>query len=93
VKNRVAPEMEAGVMPFATEQPGWACSERALHQGGMSIWPFGVRGVWQRHDFGNMKARLKALDAKVAQEGRLLTESQLAALEKAKVEKEAHGWV
>lgn len=57
----------------------------------MSISPFGVRGVWQRHDLGNMKAWLKALEAKVAQEGRILTESQLAALEKAKVEKEAHG--
>jgi transposase InsO family protein len=38
-----------------------------------------------------MKARLRALEAKVAQEGRLLTEAQLAALDRVQLEKEAHG--
>src|SRR6185503_18550986 len=63
----------------------------ALKRRGLSISPAGVRCVWQRHDLISMKLRVKALDAKEAQEGILLTEAQIAALEKVKTDKEAHG--
>ena len=91
--NRTAPEIAARIVEFSLAQPAFGQIRVAneMRKLGYSISPAGVRGVWQRHDLETMTKRLKALEAKIAQEGLILTEAQVIALEKAKTEKEAHG--
>src|SRR5437899_7389493 len=93
LKNRVMPEIEQAVAELAIAEPAWGQVRAAneLKKRGLSISAAGVRCVWQRHDREPMKKRPNALEATSAQEGPVLSESQLAALEKAKADKEAHG--
>jgi len=86
LKNRVDNETEDAVMAFAIEFPafGQARTSNELRKRGIFVSPSGVRSIWLRHDLANFKKRLKALETKVAEDGLILTESQVQALEKKK---------
>jgi hypothetical protein len=94
VANRVAPEIEAAVVAFATDKP--ACEQQRvsneLKKVGIFVSPGGVRSIWQRHGLETFKKRLAALEKQLlANETMVLTEAQLKALETAKEQHQAEG--
>ena len=83
-KNRVDENTEQEVVAYALEQPahGQARTSNELRKKGVFVSPSGVRSVWLRHDLENFKKRLKALEEKVANDGIILSEAQVVALER-----------
>lgn len=94
-KNRVEPQIEQAVLDFALEYPahGQVRVSNELRKKGVFVSPSGVRSIWLRSKLQSRKLRLKVLEAKVAAEGILLTEAQIAAMERQKATDEAHGQI
>lgn len=92
-KNRIDEQTEVAVVAYALDYPahGQARTSNELRKLGVFISPSRVRCVWLRHQLENFKLRLRALEAKVAEEGLILTEAQVAALEKKQYDDEACG--
>jgi len=94
-KNRVEPQIEQAVLDFALEYlaHGQVRVSNELRKTGVFVSPSGVRSIWLRHTLQSRKLRLRRLEAKVAAEGIVLTEAQVAAMERQKSTDEAHGQI
>ena len=93
LKNRVEPVIEQAVIESAIEYPAWGQlrTSNELRRKGIFVSGSGVRSIWLRNNLENFKKRLKALEDKVAKEGIILSDEQVAALEKKKQDDEVSG--
>lgn len=84
--NRVDDATEQAVLEHAIAFPahGQLRASNELRKIGIFVSPSGARSIWIRHNLESFKKRLGALEKKSAEEGLVLTESQVAALERKK---------
>jgi transposase InsO family protein len=88
LKNRMDDSTERAILAFAIENPaaGQVRVSNELRKRNIVVSPTGVRSVWLRTGLQTFRQRLTALEKKVAEEGIVLTESQVAALERKREE-------
>lgn len=86
LKNRVDEQTESAVMQHAIDYPAHVQGRTSneSRKRGLFISSIGVRSIWLRHQLARLKDRLRALEHKVVREGFILTEAQVAALERKK---------
>ena len=88
LKNRMDESIERAILAFAVENPaaGQVRVSNELRKRAIMVSSTGVRSVWLRTGLQTFKLRLAALEKKVAEEGIVLTEAQVAALERKREE-------
>lgn len=93
LKNRVDEATEQAVVAYAVEYPahGQHRTGNELRKRGIFVSGSGVRSIWLRHQLANFKDRLAALEARIARDGIILNDAQIAALEKKKQDDIASG--
>jgi len=86
LKNRVDELTEQAILDYVIECPahGQVRVSNEMRKRGVFISPSGVRSIWLRHNLASFKERLNALEKKSAEENFILTETQIAALERKK---------
>ena len=93
LKNRMDAATEQAILAFAVENPaaGQVRVSNELRKRNILVSPTGVRSVWLRTGLQTFRLRLTALEKKVAEEGIVLTERQVAALERKRDEQMQFG--
>ncbi|MCH2192276.1 MAG: IS481 family transposase [Pseudobacteriovorax sp.] len=93
VGNRVAPEVENALLNYCLEYSthGQTRASNELARRGINVSPGGVRSIWLRHSLEKKAQRLKRLEKWAAENTGIHADSQIHALEEAKLDKQEHG--